>query len=82
MNKLEIFPLEGREELTQETDLAAWIAERYTPENGDVLVVSSKVISKVEGHLVRCADVKPSDFAHVLAERTHHDPAADQCRHQ
>lgn len=74
MNRLEIFPLEGREELTQETDLAAWIADRYTPENGDVLVVSSKVISKVEGHLVCCADVKPSDFAHVLAERTHHDP--------
>lgn len=74
MRGLEIFPLTGEEELSSGTDLAAWIIEHYSPEDGDVLVVSSKVISKIEGYMVRGEDITPSPFAYTLAERTQHDP--------
>ena len=74
MGNLEIFPLVGEEELSPETDLTGWITDRYSPRDGDVLVVSSKAVSKIEGHMVRGEDVVPSAFAHVLAERIHREP--------
>ena len=47
MGNLEIFPLVGEEELSPETDLTGWITDRYSPRDGDVLVVSSKAASKI-----------------------------------
>jgi coenzyme F420-0:L-glutamate ligase/coenzyme F420-1:gamma-L-glutamate ligase len=48
-------------------DLAALLAAATTFEDGDVLVVAQKVVSKAEGRVVRLADVEPSPFARQLA---------------
>jgi coenzyme F420-0:L-glutamate ligase len=51
--RLEIFPVLGIGELRPGDDLAALIAEHAPPlEDGDVLVVTSKAVSKVEGRLL------------------------------
>jgi coenzyme F420-0:L-glutamate ligase/coenzyme F420-1:gamma-L-glutamate ligase len=42
--------------------------------NGDILVVAQKVISKVEGKIVRLEDVKPSDRAVALSKISGKDP--------
>jgi coenzyme F420-0:L-glutamate ligase/coenzyme F420-1:gamma-L-glutamate ligase len=48
-------------------DLAALIAERASLEDGDVVVVAHKVVSKAEGRVVRLEDVEPSERARELA---------------
>lgn len=50
--RIEILPLLNVGELRPGDDLAAVIAEHATLEDGDVLVVTSKVVSKVEGRLL------------------------------
>jgi coenzyme F420-0:L-glutamate ligase len=45
-----------------------------TFENGDVLVVSSKIVSKAEGRLVSLASVKPSEKAREIARLSGKDP--------
>ena len=49
---LEVRPVLGIGELTPGDDLAAVIAEHADLRDGDVVVVTSKVVSKVEGRLV------------------------------
>lgn len=41
---------------------------------GDVLVVTSKIVSKSEGRFVRLADIIPGDAAVALADETDKDP--------
>jgi coenzyme F420-0:L-glutamate ligase/coenzyme F420-1:gamma-L-glutamate ligase len=64
-------PLEGIPELRPGDDLARALheaAERAGGlEDGDVVVVAQKVVSKVEGRVVRLADVEPSARAVELA---------------
>jgi coenzyme F420-0:L-glutamate ligase/coenzyme F420-1:gamma-L-glutamate ligase len=43
-------------------------------EDGDVLVIAQKIISKAEGRLVRLDSVSPSDRAIEVAQITHKDP--------
>jgi coenzyme F420-0:L-glutamate ligase/coenzyme F420-1:gamma-L-glutamate ligase len=74
MEKLDIFPVHGAEEWTAGMDMAAWITARFSLEEGDVVVVSSKAVSKAEGHMLQQEDLVPSAFAKELADRTGHDP--------
>jgi len=62
-----VTPVEGLPELSEGDDLAGLIAERTDLEDGDVVVVAQKAVSKVEGCVVRLADVEPSDQARELA---------------
>ena len=62
-----ITPVEGLPEIREGDDLAALIAERAVLEDGDVLVVAQKVVSKAEGRVVRLADVVPSEEATRMA---------------
>jgi coenzyme F420-0:L-glutamate ligase/coenzyme F420-1:gamma-L-glutamate ligase len=48
-------------------DLAALIAAATALEDGDVVVVAQKVVSKAEGRIVRLADIEPSPQARDLA---------------
>src|SRR4029079_13581684 len=48
-------------------DLGALIAERTALEDGDVLVVAQKAVSKAEGRIVRLGGVEPSERARELA---------------
>jgi coenzyme F420-0:L-glutamate ligase/coenzyme F420-1:gamma-L-glutamate ligase len=43
-------------------------------ENGDILVVAHKIVSKAEGEIFRLKDVKPSEEARKLAKITLKDP--------
>lgn len=49
---------------------------RLTFENGDVLVIAQKIVSKVEGAVVRLATIRPSAQAVALAARLQKDPRA------
>ena len=60
-------PVEGIPELREGDDLAALIAERAGLEDGDVLVVAQKVVSKAEGRVVQLREVVPSERARELA---------------
>jgi len=64
---LTISPVRGLPELRTGDDLASMIVERAQLEDGDVLVVAQKAISKIEGRIVRLDDVEPSAKARELA---------------
>jgi coenzyme F420-0:L-glutamate ligase/coenzyme F420-1:gamma-L-glutamate ligase len=70
--ELRILPVEGIPELSEGDDLAVLVAACAELERGDVVVVSQKAVSKVEGRVVRLADVEPSVRALELA--ADHDP--------
>src|SRR5205814_5286289 len=71
LTELRIIPLEGIPQVTQGDDLAVLLgqaAERAGGlEDGDVLVVAHKVVSKAEGRVVRLDTVEPSPSANDLA---------------
>jgi coenzyme F420-0:L-glutamate ligase/coenzyme F420-1:gamma-L-glutamate ligase len=67
VSELRIFGVGGLPELREGDDLAALIAERVVLEDGDVVVVAQKAISKIDGRVVRLADVEPSQQARELA---------------
>lgn len=54
MNDLRIIPVEGLPEVATGDRLADLIAARAALEDGDVVVVTQKVVSKAEGRLVDC----------------------------
>jgi coenzyme F420-0:L-glutamate ligase/coenzyme F420-1:gamma-L-glutamate ligase len=64
---ISILPVEGLPEIREGDDLGALIAERVELLDGDVLVVAQKAVSKVEGRVVRLADVEPSAQASELS---------------
>ena len=57
----------GLPEIRPGHDLARLIAEAAELEDGDVVVVAQKVVSKAEGRIVRLAEVEPSDRAVAIA---------------
>ena len=68
---LRVIPLEGVPEIEEGDDLVALLtdaAERAGGlEDGDVLVVAQKAVSKAEGRIVRLDEIEPSPRAHELA---------------
>lgn len=77
---LTIFGIPGLPEITNGADLASLIADAAaaagTPlQNGDVLVVTSKIVSKAEGRSVELSKVDVSPFAQQYAERWEKEPA-------
>jgi len=64
---ISIRPVEGLPEIEQGADLGALIAERTALDDGDVLVVAQKAVSKAEGRVVRLDEVEPSERARELA---------------
>ena len=68
-----VIPLVGLPEIEESDDLGLLLhaaAERAGGlEDGDVVVVAQKAVSKVEGRVVRLRDVEPSERARELAGR-------------
>ena len=64
---ISVLPVEGLPELQPGDDLAALLADAAAFEDGDVLVVAQKAVSKVEGRIVSLADVEPTTRAGELA---------------
>src|ERR1700751_5002878 len=54
--------------------IAAFAANGVVPENGDVLVVAQKIVSKAEGRYVDVTTVEPSERAIALAAEVDKDP--------
>ena len=80
---LQIFGVPGLPEIVPGSDLAAMIAiaaaEAGTPlADGDVVVVTSKIVSKAEGRTVELADVQPSQFAIDWSLPWDKDPAVTE----
>jgi coenzyme F420-0:L-glutamate ligase / coenzyme F420-1:gamma-L-glutamate ligase len=67
VSPLHIFPVTGIPELREGDDLAAMIAERAELEDGDVVTVAQKAISKIEGRVVRLDGIEASSRAKEIA---------------
>ncbi len=79
MSPIELWPVEGIGEVQPGTDLAAEILAALRQQSvalrdGDVVVVTQKVVSKAEGCLVPLSTVEPSPLALEWAARWDKDP--------
>ncbi len=77
---ISIFGVPGLPEIAAGSDLAAMIAAASTAEgspiaNGDIVVVTSKIVSKAEGRTVELDSVTPSPFAQQFADAWEKEPA-------
>jgi coenzyme F420-0:L-glutamate ligase/coenzyme F420-1:gamma-L-glutamate ligase len=77
-NEVRIIPIAGMPEVRPGDDLRAQVlaaaqAQGFAFEDGDVVVVTQKVVSKAEGRIVELAAVQPGDFARRIAERWEKD---------
>jgi coenzyme F420-0:L-glutamate ligase/coenzyme F420-1:gamma-L-glutamate ligase len=83
VSSLQIFGVPGLPEIVEGTDLGVAVLHAAqaagTPiESGDVVVVTSKIVSKAEGRTVELADVEPSSFAREWSARWEKDPAVTE----
>jgi coenzyme F420-0:L-glutamate ligase/coenzyme F420-1:gamma-L-glutamate ligase len=76
--ELRIRPLSGLPELREGDQLGGLIAESCAPSAGEIVVVSQKAVSKVEGRLRTLAEVEPGEEARRLAAELDKDPALVQ----
>jgi coenzyme F420-0:L-glutamate ligase / coenzyme F420-1:gamma-L-glutamate ligase len=67
VTELRVIPVEGVPEVREDDDLAALFAAAASFEDGDVLVVAQKVVSKAEGRVTSLDGVEPSEAARELA---------------
>lgn len=77
--RLELIALDGIPEVNIGDDLAELIAGSLEASHlrltdGDVLVITQKIVSKAEGRLVELASVEPSEMARAWGERWDKDP--------
>jgi coenzyme F420-0:L-glutamate ligase/coenzyme F420-1:gamma-L-glutamate ligase len=80
---LQVFGLAGLPEIEHGTDLAAAIVAAASVSgtplvDGDVVVVTSKIVSKAEGRTVELADVVPSPFALEWSQQWDKDAAVTE----
>lgn len=73
--QLRIRPLTGLPELQEGDDLGRLIAEAAAPAADEIVVVSQKAVSKVEGRVRRLTEVEPGDRARAVAAQLDKDPA-------
>lgn len=77
--KIEIIGLKIEEEIKPGTDLVEILLKaaekrRIEISNGDVIAITSKIVSKAEGRLYKLSDVKPSKKALILSKIYGKDP--------
>jgi coenzyme F420-0:L-glutamate ligase/coenzyme F420-1:gamma-L-glutamate ligase len=64
---IQLLPVHGLPEIRPDDDLAGLIAGLTSLEEGDVVVVAQKAVSKAEGRIVRIDDYEASEKARELA---------------
>jgi coenzyme F420-0:L-glutamate ligase/coenzyme F420-1:gamma-L-glutamate ligase len=79
LTELRVIGLPGIPIVTPGMDLAALIQQASTAaplplQAGDILVVTQKVVSKAEGHLIVLKDIMPSPLAESFAQQWGKDP--------
>ncbi len=77
--EMTLFAVPGLPLIGPGDDLVQLIVERLdqmgrTLQDGDILVIAQKIVSKAENRLVRLADVTPGEQAREVAARTEKDP--------
>ena len=83
MSGLQIFGIAGLPEVERDADLASLSMraahDAGSPiESGDVLVVTSKIVSKAEGRTVELVEIEPSPFAVEWSKAWDKDPAVTE----
>jgi coenzyme F420-0:L-glutamate ligase/coenzyme F420-1:gamma-L-glutamate ligase len=73
--ELRVIPVEGVPEVREGDRVGELIAVRVELQDGDVVVISQKVVSKAEGMVRRLAEVQPSERAIELGRRLGKEPA-------
>src|ERR1700730_1586153 len=76
--EIRIIPISGIGEIPEGSDLGGIIFDamqvhHLALQQGDVLVVTQKIISKAEGRVVNLDEVQPSEFARVIAQTSPKD---------
>jgi len=69
MGEVRVFGVEGLPEVAEGAKLGELIAARAELADGDVVVISQKVVSKAEGRVRRLVEVEPSEEALALANK-------------
>jgi coenzyme F420-0:L-glutamate ligase/coenzyme F420-1:gamma-L-glutamate ligase len=64
---LTVSPIEGMPEVQPGADVAELVAQCHDLEDGDVVVLAQKIVSKAEGRVVRLDEIEPSAEAQRLA---------------
>jgi coenzyme F420-0:L-glutamate ligase / coenzyme F420-1:gamma-L-glutamate ligase len=67
VTELRVLPVRGLPEVVAGADVAALIADAIELEDGDVVVVAQKIVSKAEGRVVRLDEIEPGKHARQLA---------------
>jgi coenzyme F420-0:L-glutamate ligase / coenzyme F420-1:gamma-L-glutamate ligase len=75
MSELRIFPVLGLPEFTEGMRIGELVAEHAQMADGDVLVISQKIVSKAEGRVRRLSSVLPGAEARKLAAMLGKEPA-------
>jgi coenzyme F420-0:L-glutamate ligase/coenzyme F420-1:gamma-L-glutamate ligase len=78
MTRLTITPINGLPEIRPGDDLAALIRDAARTQgekiqDGDIVVIAQKIVSKSEGRIVHLADVVPGERAREMAEESGKD---------
>ena len=78
MTRLTITPINGLPEIRPGDDLASLIRDAARTQgekiqDGDIVVIAQKIVSKSEGRIVRLADVVPGERAREMAEESGKD---------
>ncbi len=78
-NRMEIIGIEGLPEIQEGDDLPYLFLKAVDEtnvklEDGDAIVITSKIVSKSEGRVVELSSVRPSGEAERIAEETEKDP--------
>ncbi len=73
--ELRVLPVRGLPEVEAGANLGELVAEHVELTDGDVLVVSQKIVSKAEGRVRKLSSVSPSEEARHLAAQLDKDPA-------
>jgi coenzyme F420-0:L-glutamate ligase/coenzyme F420-1:gamma-L-glutamate ligase len=81
MSRIEVYGLRVAVDINTQTDLPRLIVEKAEKKGcgiveGDVIVVTSKVVSKAEGRVHRLGDVRPSRRAYLLSRIYRTQPEA------
>jgi coenzyme F420-0:L-glutamate ligase/coenzyme F420-1:gamma-L-glutamate ligase len=77
-DELRILPIRGIGEVRPGDDVAATILAALERQDmpladGDVLVITQKIVSKAEGRIAHPAEIEPSEFARIAAAQGHKD---------
>ena len=71
---MEIIPVFIEKEIDSSDDISQLISSSFTIEEGDIIVIAQKIISKQEGRIVELSTITPSLLAEGISSQYNKDP--------